>query len=100
MNTRRRPRMLRRLARLLVLLGAPCVAGAAAPSSDSGPSLAPLFGDHAVLQRDKADPVWGRAQPGDAISVTFHGRTERATAGADGRWLVRIGPFPASSEPS
>ncbi len=100
LNTHRRPRMLRRLARLLVLLGAPCVAGAAAPSSDSGPSLAPLFGDHAVLQRDKVDPVWGRAQPGDAISVTFHGRTERATAGADGRWLVRIGPFPASSEPS
>ena len=32
-------------------------------------SLAPLFSDHVVLQRDKPLPVWGRATPGEKISV-------------------------------
>jgi len=62
--------------------------------------LAPLFADHAVLQRDKADPVWGQATPGETVSVTFHGQTATTQANADGTWTVRIGPFGASSEPS
>ena len=27
-------------------------------------TLSPMFGDHAVLQRDKPVPVWGKAKPG------------------------------------
>src|SRR5688500_9643467 len=33
--------------------------------------LAPLFQDHAVLQRDKPLPVWGGAEPGEAVEVRF-----------------------------
>jgi sialate O-acetylesterase len=70
------------------------------PAASPVLTLAPLFGDHAVLQRDKPVPVWGHAAPGDSVTVTFHGRTAKAVAGADGRWLASIGPFPASAEGS
>jgi len=63
-------------------------------------ALNPLFGDHSVLQRDKPLPIWGTAGPGDTVVVTFHGQSAKAVAGADGKWLVSIGPFPASAEPS
>ena len=61
-------------------------------------SLAPLFADHAVLQRDKPVPVWGRAEAGERVSVSFHGQVHAATAGPDGRWIVFLDAIPASSE--
>jgi sialate O-acetylesterase len=63
-------------------------------------SLAPLFGDQAVLQRDRPLPVWGGAAPGESVAVTLRGRTERTVADSDGRWMVRFRPFAASSEPA
>jgi len=62
--------------------------------------LAPVFGDHAVLQRGKPVPVWGSASPSDSITVTFHGASAKTTAGANGRWKLTIGPFDASAEPA
>ena len=56
-------------------------------------TLAPLFADHAVLQQDKAVPVWGLAAPGEAVTVTYRGQTVRATAGKDGRWIVFLDPL-------
>ncbi len=58
-----------------------------------------LFGDHAVLQSGMAVPVWGTATPGEKVSVTIEAQTKTATAGADGKWIVRLtklkagGPF-------
>ena len=63
-------------------------------------ALAPLFQDHAVLQRDMAVPVWGRADKGEKISVEFRGQKVAVTAGKDGRWSVRLAPMPASAEPA
>ncbi len=37
-------------------------------------TLAPLFQDHAVLQRDKPLPVWGRAAAGEHVTVSFKGQ--------------------------
>ena len=62
-------------------------------------TLAPLFQDHAVLQRDKPLPVWGRAAPGEHVSVAFHDQRVGTTAGADGRWIVYLGAAAASAEP-
>lgn len=59
--------------------------------------LAPLFTDHAVLQRDKPLTIWGRADAGEAITVTFHGQTAAATTASDGRWIVILEPIPADS---
>ena len=58
-----------------------------------------LFSDHMVLQSGMAAPVWGMADAGEKVSVTFNGQTASATAGADGKWMVRLaslkagGPF-------
>lgn len=59
--------------------------------------LAPLFRDQAVLQRDKPVPVWGTADAGEKVAVTFSGQTVSATAGKDGRWMVVLDALPASA---
>ena len=63
-------------------------------------SLASPFSDHAVLQRGKPLPVWGRADPGEHISLSFHGQTVGTTAAPDGRWMVYLEALSASSEPA
>jgi len=58
-----------------------------------------LFSDHAVLQSGMSVPVWGAADPGEKVTVAVAGQTQSATAGADGKWMVRLtnlkpgGPF-------
>ena len=55
-----------------------------------------LFCDHAVLQRDTAIPVWGKADPGEKITVRLSGKIDAtAIAGPDGRWWVRLPAQPA-----
>jgi sialate O-acetylesterase len=65
------------------------------------PFVHTLFSSHMVLQRDVAAPVWGWSTPGDAIAVTVadgQGATlarGKAVAGADGKWMTKIGPLAA-----
>jgi sialate O-acetylesterase len=61
-------------------------------------SLAPLFADHAVLQRDKPIPIWGHADAGESITVTFHGQIVGTTAGGDGHWIAYLDALPAFTE--
>jgi len=61
--------------------------------------LAAVFGDHMVLQRDMPVPVWGWAEPGEAVTVTFGGQTVRTDAGAAGQWMVRLAAMPANTTP-
>lgn len=61
-------------------------------------TLAPLFSDHAVLQRDKPLPIWGRAAPREKIAVTFRDQTVNTTADSSGRWIVYLEPVAASAE--
>ncbi|HYF37806.1 MAG TPA: sialate O-acetylesterase [Prosthecobacter sp.] len=52
--------------------------------------LPAIFSDHAVLQRDRAVPVWGWAEPGGSVTVAIAGQEAKATAGADGKWRVDL----------
>jgi sialate O-acetylesterase len=61
-------------------------------------SLSSLFTDHAVLQRDIAVPVWGKAEPGSKVVVQFAEQEKPATADKDGKWSVKLDPLRASSE--
>ncbi|MEW6304331.1 MAG: sialate O-acetylesterase [Verrucomicrobiota bacterium] len=54
--------------------------------------LPSLFADHMVLQQDKALPVWGWASPGENVTVTLGGQSKSTTAGADGKWSVKLEP--------
>ena len=62
--------------------------------------LAGLFQDHVVLQRGRPVPVWGRAEPGERITVKFEQQTAATTAPADGHWIVYLEPLEARSEPT
>ena len=79
---------------LFLMLAVPAVPQAAATVR-----LPRLVSDGMVLQRDADVSVWGWAAPREAVSVTFLGQTYRATAGADGKWAVKLprlkagGPF-------
>jgi sialate O-acetylesterase len=75
------------------------VGPAAWAKNPSPPRLAGVFGDNMVLQRGIPAPVWGWANPGEKITVSFRGQEKSATAGQDGKWLVKLdkmeagGPF-------
>ena len=56
------------------------------------------FRDGAVLQRGVQVPVWGRADVGTAISVSFAGQSVSCKAGADGKWRVSLAPLAADAE--
>jgi len=57
----------------------------------------PLFVDNVVLQADAEVPVWGLAEPGEAVSVIASNEklkvapvTAKATADKDGKWTVKL----------
>jgi sialate O-acetylesterase len=57
--------------------------------------LHPMFGDHAVLQRDRPITLYGEAAPGAAVTVTLGRATAQAHADADGRWSTTLPALPA-----
>jgi sialate O-acetylesterase len=59
------------------------------------PLVSPVFGDNMVLQRGKANTIWGWTDPGEKVRVEVGDKTETATAGNDRRWQVKIQPPPA-----
>ena len=67
--------------------------------ADAKVVLPQLFQSGMVLQRGKPIPVWGQADAGETVSVTFKKKTYTTTAGADGSWRVDLpqqkagGPF-------
>ena len=63
-------------------------------------TLAPVFGDNAVLQRGKPVPVWGSAGAGEPITVRFRGQSASGIAGSDGRWSVNLPALDASADPA
>jgi sialate O-acetylesterase len=58
-----------------------------------------LFNSNMVLQRDCPLPVWGRAKPGEAVTVRFAGQERKATTDAQGKWSATLDGLPASAEP-
>ena len=51
-------------------------------------TLPQLFQSGMVLQRNQPIPVWGVADVGEHVSVTFRKKVYETTAGADGHWQV------------
>ncbi len=52
--------------------------------------LPAIFGDHMVLQQGRTVPVWGWAEPGELVTVTFQSRSAVATTGPAGSWRVDL----------
>jgi len=68
-------------------------------------SLPAAFTDHMVLQRDRRTHVFGRAQPGEQITVELIDskgavlRSGKAVAGQGGRFIVELAPMAGSDDP-
>ena len=62
--------------------------------------LPAVLSDHAVLQRAASVPVWGWADPQEAVTVEFGTQLATTRAGADGRWRVALDLRQAATEPA
>jgi len=47
-----------------------------------------LVSDGMLLQRDASVKIWGWADAGEKVSITFDGKTYNTAAGEDGKWSV------------
>lgn len=75
-----------------------CACAIFAFAAEAKVELAPVFTDNAVLQRGMEVPVWGKAAPGEEVTVKFADQSVRAKAGKDGKWMVKLAPMKESSE--
>jgi len=52
-----------------------------------------IISDHMLLQRDMPVRIFGKADPGEAVSVAFRGQTAQTVTDAVGRWEVWLNPL-------
>ena len=70
-----------------------------ASSAQADVELPKLISDGVVLQRNQPVRIWGKAAPGEKVSVSIQGKSGSTTTAADGTWLVVLpalsagGPF-------
>ena len=63
-------------------------------------SLPDVISGGMVLQQRQRVPIWGKADPGEVVTVRFDNQSKKVTAAADGKWLVRLDPMGANATPS
>jgi sialate O-acetylesterase len=68
-----------------------------AGSADADVTLPAIFGDHMILQRGLKVPIWGKAEPGENITVTIDKQSQHAAADQQGKWRVMMGPIAADA---
>lgn len=69
------------------------------PAIDEGLCVSNVFQSNMVLQRDKPIHVWGWADAGETVTVSFVGEEASATAAADRSWKVTLPAVPAHATP-
>jgi sialate O-acetylesterase len=60
-------------------------------------SLAGVFADRMVVQRDRPLIVWGTAPPGETVTVEFADRFASVAADGQGRWRITLEPIVADA---
>ncbi|MBN2584827.1 MAG: sialate O-acetylesterase, partial [Planctomycetes bacterium] len=65
------------------------------PAVQAEVRLAALFSDGVVLQQGRPVRVWGTADAGEKVAVSVAGVKAEATADAQGKWSVEVGPLAA-----
>ena len=63
-------------------------------------SVANIFSDNMILQRELDVPVYGKGNPGEMIEVSFGSQTNSATTDASGDWNVWLAPMAANTNPA
>lgn len=76
------------------------LAGALAPATAlAAPEFAPVWTDHAVIQRDQPITVQGTATPNTTVEVKLGTQTQSARTDAQGRFSAQFAARPASDQP-
>ncbi len=81
---------------LRIMLG---LVAAVALGANAEVKVASVFTDNAVLQQGVAVPVWGTAEPGEQITVSFGDQKKSVKADAKGDWSVKLSKMKANAEP-
>lgn len=63
-----------------------------APSAGAEVRLPKLLSDHGVLQREAPVHIWGWADPGEQVAVSFHAQKLATTADRLGKWSTWLLP--------
>lgn len=86
-------RGLKRYFLLMMVLGTTLGAGAKV-------LLPQILSSNMVLQRDQPLNIWGFADAGELVSVSFAGQLKQTITDADGKWLIVLKPLTTSAVPA
>jgi sialate O-acetylesterase len=59
-----------------------------------------VIGSDMVLQRDLPVPIWGWADSGEEVTVSFAGQSKTTKAGDDGKWMIKLDKLEANAKAS
>lgn len=59
-------------------------------SSKAKVTIASIFSDNMVLQRNTKIPIWGWASPNEKITVQFHNQTKSTLTDNAGKWMLHL----------
>lgn len=62
--------------------------------------LPAVISDHMVLQAGQPVPIWGWADEGTNITVSFAGQKKATTVPASGKWMVKLDALTANGTPA
>jgi sialate O-acetylesterase len=65
------------------------------PAAEAAVKPHALFTDNMVLQQGRKVPVWGKADPGEKVTLTFNAQEVSADPDKDGRWTAWLQPMKA-----
>jgi sialate O-acetylesterase len=71
-----------------------------AASGKANVVLPDVISEGMMIQRDRPVPIWGKADPGEVVTVRFAGQSKQAIAGSDGKWLLKLNAIHASATPA
>jgi sialate O-acetylesterase len=72
-----------------------CTAPFLGPLAKGEVRVPSIIGDNMILQQGVKARLWGMAQPGERVTVTFNGRTEGAITDPHSHWQIFLGPLKA-----
>jgi sialate O-acetylesterase len=62
--------------------------------------LPDVLSEAMIIQCDRPVPIWGRADPGESVTVRFAGQSKQTVAGSDGKWQVKLDAMRANATPA
>jgi len=69
------------------------------PAIGQGLCVSNIFQTNMVVQREKPLNIWGWADPGEEVTVSFADQQAKVQAAADRSWQVTLDPIPANTTP-